>query len=79
MHRFDRVDSVSSPTTTQRISLSSTENSEDVPQLTTDAQSPQSSSLPSTNTSTIDDPVHTTPTANKTLPPSGVVNIANAS
>jgi mRNA-binding protein PUF3 len=76
LHRFDRVDSVSSAH--QRNSLSAaTDSSAEVPPLASDAPSPQSSSLPSGNASTIEDPVHTTPTANKTLPPPGVVSIAN--
>ncbi|KAF2471370.1 ARM repeat-containing protein [Lindgomyces ingoldianus] len=79
MHRFDRVDSVSSPTA-QRNSISSATDISPTPPLTSDAQSPQSSSLPSTNTSTVDDPVNTTPLANKTLsPPRGGVSIANTS
>lgn len=76
LHRFDRIDSVASP---QRSSMSSTDSSTEVPPLTSDAQSPQSSGLPSGNISTIDDPVHTrTPTANKTLSTPDMVSIANA-
>lgn len=78
MHRFDRVDSVSSPTT-QRSSMSSTADDADVPALTSEAQSPQSSSLPSANTSTIDEPVHTPLTADKKLTAPGVVSISNTS
>ncbi|PSN68454.1 ARM repeat-containing protein [Corynespora cassiicola Philippines] len=64
MHRFDRVDSVSPPT----------------PPLTNDAQSPQSSSLPSANTSTVDEPVHHSNPANKDLAAShGIVSIENTS
>ncbi|KAF1997243.1 ARM repeat-containing protein [Amniculicola lignicola CBS 123094] len=78
MHRFERNDSVSSPTT-QRSSIGSDLSTSDTPALTSDAQSPRSSSLPSTNTSTVDEPVHTSLTANKELVSTpGVVNIANA-
>jgi mRNA-binding protein PUF3 len=79
LHRFDRMDSLMSPQP-QRSSMSSaTDSSAEVPALVSEAQSPQSSSLPSGNTSTIEEPVHPTPTANKTLPPPGLVSIANTS
>ncbi|KAF2180211.1 ARM repeat-containing protein [Zopfia rhizophila CBS 207.26] len=78
MHHYDRVDSVSSPTA-QRSSISSADISAAVtPSLTSDTQSSQTSSLPSANTSTVDEPVHTT--ANKGIPlPSASVGITNTS
>ncbi|KAF2688839.1 ARM repeat-containing protein [Lentithecium fluviatile CBS 122367] len=84
MHRFDRVDSPSQTTATpsaQRSLLTSPTDSPPLPPLTSDAQSPQSSSLPSANTSTVDEPVHTSPSAaNKGfISPPGVVGIENAS
>lgn len=48
MYRYDRIDSPTMP----RDDIPST------PGLTSSAVSPQSSTLPSTNTSTIDEPVH---------------------
>jgi mRNA-binding protein PUF3 len=78
MLRFDRVDSVSSQLP-QRGSMSSAADSlTEVPLLVSDAQSPQSSGLPSGNASAIEEPVHTTPTANKTITTSRAVYIANA-
>ncbi|ORY17992.1 armadillo-type protein [Clohesyomyces aquaticus] len=79
MHRFDRVDSVSSPGA-QRNSMSSTTDMVPTPPLTNDAQSPQTSSLPSGNTSTADGPVTTTTLPYKDLsPPPGGISIANPS
>lgn len=49
MYRYDRIDSPTMPT----------------PALSSSAQSPQSSSHPSTNVSTIDEPVDTTSLADK--------------
>ncbi|KAF2791387.1 ARM repeat-containing protein [Melanomma pulvis-pyrius CBS 109.77] len=77
LHRFDRIDSVSS---TQRTSIGCPVNGPPTPPLTSDAQSPQSSSLPSASNSTIDEPVHTSLSTNKDLPtPSGVISIEAAS
>lgn len=81
MHRFERFDIV--PDMVQRNSVSSVAMSTDIsatatpPPLTTDAQSPQSSSLPSTNTSTVDEPVHNI--ASKGYTPPHTVGIANSS
>jgi mRNA-binding protein PUF3 len=51
MYRYDRIDS---PTTPR-------DDAPPTPGLSSSAHSPQSSSLPSTNTSTIDEPVHSAP------------------
>jgi len=60
MYRFSRVDS---PTASRE----STE-APPTPGLSSSAQSPQSSTMPSTNTSTVDDPIHsTTPIAKKDI------------
>lgn len=50
MYRFDRIDSPTMPR----------DDATATPSLTSSAQSPQSSSLPSANTSTVDEPVHST-------------------
>ncbi|KAF2818502.1 ARM repeat-containing protein [Ophiobolus disseminans] len=52
MYRFSRVDS---PTAARELI-----EAPPTPALSSSAQSPQSSSMPSTNTSTVDDPVHST-------------------
>ncbi|KAL5118771.1 mRNA binding protein puf3 [Pleosporales sp. CAS-2024a] len=57
MYRYDRVDSPTMP----RDANVSTE-SPSTPALSSSAQSPQTSSIPSTNTSTIGDPVHSATT-----------------
>lgn len=79
MHRFERFDIV--PDMAQRNSISSVAMSTDISAaatpLTSDAQSPQSSSLPSTNTSAVDEPVHNS--ASKGYSPPHVVGITNAS
>lgn len=58
MNRFDRADS---PTEIREEVLLT-------PGLSSSAQSPQSSTLPSTSASTIDDPVHFAPSTSKSLP-----------
>lgn len=72
MHRFERKDSVSSPTAHRNSIGSATDLSATTPPLTSDAQSPQSSSLPSANTSTVDEPVNTTADKRLPMPPGGV-------
>ncbi|KAF2878343.1 armadillo-type protein [Massariosphaeria phaeospora] len=77
MHRFDRVDSITSPTTQDASTGSATDNPP-TPPLTSEAQSPQSISVPSASTSTVDEPVHTSPSADKDFStPSAVINIEN--
>jgi mRNA-binding protein PUF3 len=49
MYRYDRIDSPTMPR----------DEAPPTPALSSSAHSPQSSSAPSTNTSTIDEPVHT--------------------
>lgn len=72
MYRFDRVDSPTMPR-----EASESNEAPPTPALSSSAQSPQSSSAPSTNTSTVDDPVHSsTPTPKKeTALPIGGVSI----
>ncbi|KAF2025312.1 ARM repeat-containing protein [Setomelanomma holmii] len=68
MYRYDRVDSPTMPRDATDVPPT--------PALSSSAQSPQSSSVPSTNTSTIDDPVHsTTATTHKDVPTNGGVSI----
>ena len=52
MYRYDRVDSPTMPREAT--------DAPPTPALSSSAQSPQSSSIPSTNTSTVDDPIHST-------------------
>jgi mRNA-binding protein PUF3 len=60
MYRYDRVDSPTMPRD------SDSNEAPPTPALSSSAQSPKSSSIPSTNTSTVDDPVHSaTPIAQK--------------
>ena len=56
MNRFDRADS---PTEAQEEALPT-------PDLPSSVQSPQSSMLPSTSASTVDEPVHSPPSTSKT-------------
>lgn len=59
-----------------RNSMSSAADSlTEVPALVVDSNSPQSSAVPSANASVIEDDVHTTPTAKKSLAANGVVEI----
>jgi mRNA-binding protein PUF3 len=61
MYRYDRVDSPTMPR-----DVNESNEAPPTPGLSSSAQSPQTSSIPSTNTSTIDDPVHSaTPTPDK--------------
>jgi len=53
MYRYDRVDSPTMPRDTN-----DSNEAPPTPALSSSAQSPQTSSIPSTNTSTVDDPVH---------------------
>ncbi|KAH4198775.1 hypothetical protein HBI26_078900 [Parastagonospora nodorum] len=53
MYRYDRVDSPTMPRDTNE-----SNEAPPTPALSDSAQSPQTSSIPSTNTSTVDDPVH---------------------
>jgi mRNA-binding protein PUF3 len=63
MYRFDRVDSPTMP----RDDVPST------PALSSTAQSPQSSALPSATPSTVDGPVNSAPTAKELAsPPEGI-------
>ncbi|KAF2710869.1 ARM repeat-containing protein [Pleomassaria siparia CBS 279.74] len=70
LHRFDRMDSASY---TQHTSISSPTDSPPTPPLTSDAQSPQSSTVPSASNSSVDEPVHTSLLENKDLPTSDAV------
>ena len=69
MYRYDRVDSPTMPRESN--------DAPPTPGLSSSAQSPQSSSIPSTNLSTVDDPVHSmTPITKKDVTvPTGNVDI----
>lgn len=58
MYRFDRADS---PTETR-------DDAPPTPGLSSSAQSPKSSTLPSTSASTTDEPVHSATSTSKVLP-----------
>jgi mRNA-binding protein PUF3 len=75
MYRYDRVDSPTMPRDSNE-----SNDAPPTPALSSSAQSPRSSTIPSASTSTIDDPVHSAISpAEKTTLPTGKVNIADAS
>ncbi|KAF2640901.1 ARM repeat-containing protein [Massarina eburnea CBS 473.64] len=67
MHRFDRIDTPADE--------AATTDNPPTPSLTSAAQSPRSSSLPSATTSTVDEPVHISPSSKDLATPPGIVNI----
>ncbi|KAF2016561.1 ARM repeat-containing protein [Aaosphaeria arxii CBS 175.79] len=76
LHRFDRVDSVSS-TTPQLSSISSV--TDDVPVLTSESQSPQSTTMPPDNLSTIGESPHSVASISDKALPTSSVQIVNDS
>lgn len=71
MHRTDFNDGLDTITPTASSDIST--DAPPTPPLTSEAQSPQSSSLPSANVSTVDEPVHTSfPNKNFSAPINGI-------
>jgi hypothetical protein len=76
LHRFDHINAPSSGPAQRNSMSSTTESLGDVPSLVNEAQSPQSTDVPSAPSSTIDDLAHANSTE-KILPALASLNVAS--